>query len=525
MTHLNRSVVLVSLVVVLSLCLVPTASAEIGEVDGYSHDDRLDINTSDGLSDDEAEALVSRSMARVEYIRGVEFNSEIPVRSISRSEYRDRMSEREKGSNSNSNRNSTLSDWNNQVWEALFIVGENDDVTDEIHDVINSNVIGYYSPENDTVFLVSGASKIDGSTLVHELVHALQDQRGKLEEFRNTSRLTQDQQLASDAVIEGEANYIMYRYEERCGDGWNCLEGGSSSTSGSGSDVNLGVLMTMYEPYSDDPGYVASLVEDRDRNGYRWSRLEERYDDPPETTEEVIHLHLGGSDDVPEIEFNDTSSRNWSLYEHGYDTVGEASIHNMFWYQSYKYGVEATNTSDFRQPSRKYGIYRYVSRASAGWGNDRVYPYKTDGGGNGYVWKTVWDSESDADEFYDAYTEVLEGHGAERHGEAWVIPDGEFADAFHVTKDGKTVKIVNAPDVESLSQIDATITTGTSDSESESVSVGSDPDSGSGSGSDVSETVTNPISGVFPSDTTALTVSLVVFVAFIAVASLTALRR
>ncbi|XGI84560.1 Hvo_1808 family surface protein [Halorutilales archaeon Cl-col2-1] len=446
----SRLVLLISV----ALCLVSVsgpASAEIGEVDGYSHDDRLDINTSDGLSDNEAEALVSRSMARVEYIRGVEFNSEIPVRSISRSEYHDRMSERER--RSNSNRNSSLSDWNNQVWEALFIVGENDDITDEIHGVINSNVIGYYSPENDTVFLVSGASKIDESTLVHELVHALQDQRGKLEEFRNTSLLTQDQQLASDAVVEGEANYIMYRYEERCGDGWDCLEGGSSSTSGSGSDVNLGVLMTMYEPYSDGPGYVASLVEDRD--GYRWSRLEERYDDPPETTEEVIHL--GGSGDVPEIEFNDTSSRNWSLYEHGYDTVGEASVFTMFWYQSYRYGIDATNTSDFRQPSRRYGIYRYVSRASAGWGNDRVYPYKTDGGGNGYVWKTVWDSKSDADEFYDAYTEVLEGHGAERHGEAWVIPDGEFADAFHVTKDGKTVKIVNAPDIESLSGIDQSI--------------------------------------------------------------------
>ena len=57
-------------------------------------------------------------------------------------------------------------------------------------------------------------------------------------------------------------------------------------------------------------------------------------------------------------------------------------------------------------------------------------------------------------EFLPAYRKVLAGHDATRIDDStWTISDGGFADAFGVTHEGRTVTIVNGPNVASLSAI------------------------------------------------------------------------
>jgi hypothetical protein len=42
-------------------------------------------------------------------------------------------------------------------------------------------------------------------------------------------------------------------------------------------------------------------------------------------------------------------------------------------------------------------------RAASGWGGDRAYLFEKAGSTPLFVWKTVWDKPTDAEEFFDAY--------------------------------------------------------------------------------------------------------------------------
>jgi len=67
--------------------------------------------------------------------------------------------------------------------------------------------IAYYSIDTKAVTVVGDP---DHSTLVHELVHALQDQRFDLSRVR-PSRLSSDESLARSALVEGDARMAEYR--------------------------------------------------------------------------------------------------------------------------------------------------------------------------------------------------------------------------------------------------------------------------------------------------------------------------
>ncbi len=67
--------------------------------------------------------------------------------------------------------------------------------------------IAYYSTETKSVTVVG---EPDHSTLVHELVHALQDERFDLQRIRS-SHLSSDESLARSALVEGDARMAEYR--------------------------------------------------------------------------------------------------------------------------------------------------------------------------------------------------------------------------------------------------------------------------------------------------------------------------
>jgi len=465
----------------------------IGWEDGYWHNESVDVDQSDGLSDEELDAYVARAMARVEYLREAEFDSDVPVSTITREEYRNRSS----GGGSGDASRTEYNRWNDQVWEGLFIVGESTGSGDAIGETTGSSVLGFYSPTRDEITIVTDSPDsptINNATLVHELVHALQDQRYDLtnETYRAS---TQDGDLAVDGVVEGEANYIETNYAQRCGAEWECVDtpqaGGSGG--GGGSGPNLGVLLTLLNPYSDGPVYVNEIVEEGG-----WDAFEERFQDPPASSEQVIHR----TDEAPRsIEFTDRGTNGWSTFprdnpqlgQNGSDTVGEASIYAMFWYQAREYQADTINPNGLFQTSDPYDTYNYDAEPSKGWANDRLFPYRTgedDDAEYGYVWVTEWDTETDAREFHDTYLRMLDAHDVRETDEGYyVVSDGPFADAFLVRLDGERVTIVNGPTVDDVQDIRPGLEPGEAD-----------PD-GTGDGSDVTETTTADETGGTGDDT------------------------
>jgi PGF-CTERM protein len=421
------------------------ANDVIGWEDGLWHNESIDVDQSDGLSNAELERFVARGMARVEYLRDREFDSDVPVSVISREAYRNRTDGADGG-------DLTFRAWNEQVWEGLWIIGEDTTFTETLGATQGSSVGGFYSPSNDAITIITttpDSPTIDNGTLIHELTHALQDQYGDLGESA-LSAPTQDGQLAADSVVEGEANYVEDRYRMRCGAAWECV---ASPGGGSGpipEEFNFGLFVTIFLPYSDGPPWVAQTVETAG-----WSAIDAAFADPPASTEQIIHQ----TDEEPiPLSFNDRATGSWEIYPDqgvdGADTVGEASIFAMFWYQSRNYGAGVVNVAGLADTSGPYDAYDYRSEPSAGWGNDLLVPYVNESGADGYVWKTVWDTEEDAREFEDAYRQVLAAHDAlERGPNTYVVPDGPFADAFRLVRNGTGVTIVNGPTVAAVDAI------------------------------------------------------------------------
>lgn len=423
------------------------ANDTIGWEIGYWYNESVSVDQSNGLSEDELTAYVARSMARVEVLRNREFNTTVPVSVISRETFRNRSL--------NQSTNASAVAWNNQVWEALFIVGEETDAQQTLQATSGASVAGFYDPQADEIKIITPAPSqpvIDNSTLIHELTHALQDQ------YFNISRAkyhgeSQDEQLAVDGLLEGEAAYIQQIYVQRCGAVWGCVDTPArfaQNRNGGGSQPNLGVLLVLLQPQSDGPVYIDQLVE---RGG--WDAVTQTFVQPPSSSEQIIHT----TDERPTpIPFQDTATNGWKLFPNqgskGSDTVGETSIYAMFWYQARTSRAQTIDIRSLFRTENEFDRFNYVSEPSAGWDNDRVFPYRKRTSNEtqfGYVWVTAWDTEADAAEFKAAYLEILKAQDAKRiENPTWVIKSGPFADAFRVVQQGNRVVIVNGPTVEAL---------------------------------------------------------------------------
>tara|TARA_A100001037_G_scaffold253463_1_gene238080 strand:+ start:8271 stop:9893 length:1623 start_codon:yes stop_codon:yes gene_type:complete len=480
----------------------------VGYENGYHHSDRIAIDQSDGLSDEEFLPYISRAHARTEYILNLEFDKFIPVNVTTSSEFM-KLNQKD---DINNDSDFSYSAWNNQVWEAIFIIGEDTTAESELENTSGQSIAGFYDSTNDQIVIVNDSDDdlrvISEKVLIHELVHALQDQEGHFDTlYESAPLLTQDSQLSAKGLSEGHAMYVEWYYDQVC-DGfistrnnsileeviwsdWQCVSDPTPSPDTSNSEtnsllppVNFGALIILFHPYSDGGAYVAHL---KSQNG--WESVNEEYASPPISTEQIIHLSKEKPSPLglnfPEEGIPSHTGGTWkSNPDHGIngaDTVGEASIFSMFWHQSREYNANAIPTNTFwnsRDPSQNPSdpqpptTFNYVSPPSAGWGNDKLLPiYRSridqDAPENqaivteyGYIWATKWDTPLDADEFHTAYSKILIAHDATKIGMSndgkttlWVIQNGPFADAFAISTTSKTITIVNAPtpaDVEEI---------------------------------------------------------------------------
>ena len=417
-------------------------SDRLGWEAGYWSDEPIAVNQSDGLNESERAALVGRTMARIETIRRLEFERSVPVEVVSRAEFRA------------TSLNETIPDpeyeaWNEQVWEALLLVGENRSVADAFGDVYGESVQGYYSPSEDRIVVVSDSPTpaIAPDTLAHELVHALQDQRFGLGDDPST----QDAQLAVAGLVEGDARYVETLYGERCGAEWSCVDDPPRSGGGASATFDYGVFTVLYTPYSEGPTLVDTL---RARGG--WAAVNDAYRDPPESTEQVIHPEAYPDERPAAVTVPDRSSAAWSRFDRDpvADTVGEASLYATVWANG---GIPRDSLYEDAGP---YSAYNYTSPATTGWAGDAVVPYRKGRGEDaayGYVFRTVWDTEADARAFERTYTRMLGTSLPSNRtaADTWVVRSGPFADAFRVTRTGRTVTVVNAPTAADLGAVHA----------------------------------------------------------------------
>lgn len=407
----------------------------IGWENGYWHNESIAVNNTDGLNTTEFDRVLARTMARVELIRRLEFDRTVEFDFITRETLREQSPFR-----------FAENDYRDVFWEAAFAIGENQSsaaALEELYDVV---VDGYaYSSDTRAKIVMVQADpqtpRVDPLVLAHELSHAL---AGVPRVDPLSEPITEDESLALRSEEEGQASWVDSQYEQRCGRQWDCIQRPDTAETVPTQDVNMGLYLWFAAPYTLGQQLVADQYE---RNGVEGVKEVQRY--PPESMEQVIHPTDYRADSPTEVTITDRTSNGWDRLSRRTGEFGEAILYVML-----RQGGVIETDSVTVTVDQQTGL-NYTHPATAGWDGDVFVPY-TNGSAHGYVLKSVWESDADAEEFATAYRRLLRNYGADRVAtDVWVIESGQYADAFRVERRGDSVLIVNAPTVAALADVHA----------------------------------------------------------------------
>jgi hypothetical protein len=272
------------------------------------------------------------------------------------------------------------------AYKAFGLIPDSTNARKLFVDLLTEQIVGYYDPKTKILYIVKGApDDLASITIMHELVHALQDQYINLDSLLS-AKGDDDQQAAAQAVIEGEATFEQV----------SSMVGGSANIAARLPGGWDRVRDMIRDDHSQPIFTAAPMVIQEELlfpyiNGAEFvRRFKERepgklpFQDMPRSTEQVMHdrAYFGTPRDAP-IRIN-LPKVPGSIYE---NTLGEFDT-RLFLFQ-HLHDQQA------------------ASRAAIGWGGDR-YAIVHMPGGNAVAWVTAWDTAMDAAEFVDALGQAIQ---------------------------------------------------------------------------------------------------------------------
>jgi hypothetical protein len=312
-----------------------------------------------------------------------------------------------------------------EVLELLGLVPRGTDLGAAVAATYGDAVAGYYDPESGRLRIVEGAQTANRVlyeiTVAHELTHALEDQRLRLDPGRLSTG--DDGALAYTALVEGTATTIMFRYATARFDPEEQLGGLLASAFQDTGDLPPFLTAQLVFPYTAGQNLVARLLA---AGGGRWAVVNAalRFR-PPASTEQVMHpdayLHAEQPDRVSVRGPSAALGSGWRRVRAG--TVGEWETGQLL--------ARAGGTSG--------------ADAAAGWGGD-AYALLARGADRALVIRWTWDSPRDEREFTAALRAWGAGGlpGSTAAGrDAWRTPGGAAA----LAPRGGAVTVALAPDL------------------------------------------------------------------------------
>lgn len=432
-------------------------SEVIGWVDGYWYNQPIEINQSEGLDDEELDAITARTAARYEALRCWTFDELPPVE----------IQDREAFVDEQASLFETVEDeerqFDNAKLEALLMVPTELDSVEQREANRGGAVLGYYDPVGGDVVLISEDElQVDEVTLAHELGHALQDQRYDLTRF---DALTEDGAAAENGLVEGDVVLIEQRYERLCSeDEWECLER-PERTPGAGIE-NWGLYLLSFQPYSDGPSFVASVYE-RDEG---WAPVDEMYDDPPTTSNHVVFPDRYPDFEAREITIHDPATDEWERLSvpdrPDHEQFGPAGLAATLMAPTFEtFGPdgpiydadELQNLEPNSNDLDSFNPFNYDHDAIDGWEGDRLHVYVGEDDETASIWRIAWTSPADAATFQEKYETLLDHHGGEpvRHleGVYRFSATSDFDGNVYVEQDGDELVIVHAPSTDAIDEL------------------------------------------------------------------------
>ena len=163
------------------------------------------------------------------------------------------------------------------------------DLRDVSASIFGEGVAGYYDPRTKRLRVVRGAQTenrfLNEITLAHELTHALEDQRFKLD--LEDSSGSDDPALANLALVEGSATAVMFSYAERYLSPEETLGGLFASLGQDTGDLPPFIEAQLIFPYVQGQKFVERLYA---TGGGSWSLVNAAYRfRPPASSEQILH--------------------------------------------------------------------------------------------------------------------------------------------------------------------------------------------------------------------------------------------
>jgi hypothetical protein len=265
-------------------------------------------------------------------------------------------------------------------------------------ELLGSQVAGFYSPEDDELYVVSRSGGLGVServTFSHEFAHALQDQHFDLETFQLDSVGQGDRSLGGLALIEGDATLLMSLWLEQ-----HLTQPEKIALVQESLDPEaLAILQKMPPilreslmfPYEDGLELVIGLYG---QGG--WDAVNAAFLKPPVSTEQVLHPEKYETHEAPvTVDLPDDLAQRmgngWNRTLE--DTLGEFQL--AVWLRGALDRVVPAND------------------AAAGWGGDRVAVLEGPNGAWALGLVTEWDTAGDATEFADAAAQAIQTLSAE----------------------------------------------------------------------------------------------------------------
>jgi hypothetical protein len=303
----------------------------------------------------------------------------------------------------------------------------------ETVELLTEQIAGFYDPRTKVFYLADWIPLAEQQpVMAHELTHALADQHFNLRRFEKWRDGDGDAEMAARALVEGDATALMIEYalvERGIPHDLGALPVSLTDLlrDGGGGDTEHPVFSSAPEvmrqslqfPYVYGAGFVQALLKSGS-----WATVSAAYTELPASTEQVLHPEKYLAREKPvAVALPDLSAdlgRGWRRADD--DVNGEFGLYLIL--------------------KDKLGE-REAAAAAAGWGGDR-YGFYLDATGQRatLVQVTAWDTESDAAEFFAAYSErTARRYGLSDTGAAgpnarqWVTPDG----IARVERSGKRV--------------------------------------------------------------------------------------
>lgn len=275
------------------------------------------------------------------------------------------------------------------VYSRLGLVPDTLDLTALVSALLEEQVIGYYDPVSDTLFVHERVPLAQlEPVLAHELVHALQDQYMALDSARTALEDRNDALTAYQAVMEGHATFAMMEWQ------FSAMTGAEADLTAMPDlgemleDVDLTALgefgstkVLEAAPAVIREGLLFPYLGGLAFVQRAWKNRPERplpfRSDLPRSTEQILHLDRWLSGDEPTaVRFADEAPPGWDVvYENDFGEL---------------------ETRIFLE--QHLGDRARARAAAEGWDGD-AYRLLRRAGVDGLVWTSVWDSPGDADEF------------------------------------------------------------------------------------------------------------------------------